>query len=47
MISAPFGGIEEVPSTTDGCIYVPVQLLGGEIGVSWVTPSVVRKGMSF
>jgi hypothetical protein len=31
---APFGGIEEVPSTTDDCVYVPVQLLGGGIGVS-------------
>jgi hypothetical protein len=40
---ASFGGIEEVPSTTDGCVCVPVQLLGGGIRVSCVTPSVVRK----
>ena len=41
---ALFGGIEEVLSTIDGCVCVPVQLLGGGTGVSWVTPSVVRKG---
>jgi hypothetical protein len=44
---ALFGGIEEVPSTIDDCVYVPVQLLGGGTRVSWVAPSVVRKGMSF
>jgi hypothetical protein len=44
---ASFGGIEEVPSTTDSCVCVPVQLLGGGIRVSCVTPSVVRKGMRF
>jgi hypothetical protein len=41
------GGIEEVPSTTDGCVYVPVQLLGCGTGVSLVTPSIVIKAMSF
>ena len=44
---ASFGGIKEVPSTTDGCVCVLVQLLGGGTRVSWVTPPVVTKGMSF
>ena len=46
-LCALFGGIEEVLSTTDGCVCVPVQLLGGGTGVSWVTPPLVIKGMSF